>query len=62
MGEGLGYSRLADFEAVFLKEPGYTCLLRRLRILGESPSTERLPLVDENTLFRWHLDQIEGLK
>jgi hypothetical protein len=51
-GEGLGHSRLADFEAVLLKEPGYTGLLRRLRILGESLSAEGLLLVDENTLFR----------
>ena len=54
-GEGLGHSRLADFKAVLLKEPGYIGLLRRPRILRESLSTESLPLVDENTLFRWHL-------
>lgn len=54
-GEGLGNRRLADFEAVFLKEPGDTGLLRRPRILGESPITEGLPLVDENTLLRWHI-------
>jgi hypothetical protein len=34
--EGLRNSRLADFEAVLLKEPGYTGLLRRPRILMAS--------------------------
>lgn len=31
-------------------------------ILGESPRTEGLPLVDEITLFRWHLNRIDSLE